>query len=454
MQSEIKPDASTVVLPDGLASLRNVRSILKGCPHWREYGKVVQLVGNMIEAEGLHGALGDICQIVIPSRQSAIFAEIVGFNRKRLKLSPLTALDRIQPGSLVMHHPHAHVIEAGPGLLGRVLDGLGQPIDDLGPIPPGKPYALAGKVTNPLTRPLITDQLDVGIRSINGLLPIGKGQRMGIFAGSGVGKSTLLGMMARHTTAPVNVIALIGERGREVNEFLERELGSDGLEHSVVVVATSNQPATLRLRGAFLACAIAEYFRDQGQDVLLMMDSITRFAMAAREIGLAAGEPPTTKGYTPSVFSHMPQLLERAGTFEQGSITGIYTVLVEGDDLDDPIADTTRSILDGHLVLERKLANRRHYPAIDVLKSVSRLTEQLLEIDQKEAVSRFVQILSRYADSEDMINIGAYVRGTNPETDHAIAMIDRLNVYLQQPVEERSSINEARQALLALISGQ
>ncbi len=452
MPSEPNKYSPTIVLPKDLTSLRNISAVLRGCPHSLEYGKVVQLVGNMIEAEGLHGALGDICQIVIPSRRSAIFAEVVGFDHKRLKLSPLTALDGIQPGSLVMHHPHAHVVDASTGLLGRVLDGLGQPIDDLGPIPPGTPYPLTGKVTNPLTRPLIVEQLDVGVRCINGLLPIGKGQRMGIFAGSGVGKSTLLGMMARHTTAPVNVIALIGERGREVNEFLERELGTEGLAHSVVVVATSNQPATLRLRGAFVACAIAEYFRDQGQDVLFMMDSITRFAMAAREIGLAAGEPPTTKGYTPSVFSHMPQLLERAGTFERGSITGIYTVLVEGDDLDDPIADTARSILDGHIVLERRLANKRHYPAIEVLKSVSRLTEQLLDTEQKIAASRFVQVLSRYSSSEDMINIGAYVRGTNPDTDYAIAMIDRLDEYLQQPVEERCSIDEARQALLALVA--
>jgi flagellum-specific ATP synthase len=432
---------------------RKVTVALKDCPHWMEHGKVVQLVGNMVEVEGLHAALGDICQILIPGRRTAIFAEVVGFDRRRLKLSPLTALDGIQPGALVMHHPHAHVVEAGDGLLGRVLDGLGQPIDDRGPLPPGKPYPLLGKVTNPLTRPLIAEQLDMGVRCVNGLLPIGKGQRMGIFAGSGVGKSTLLGMMARHTSAQVNVIALIGERGREVNEFLERELGEEGLAHSVVVVATSNQPATLRLRGAFVACAIAEYFRDQGQDVLFMMDSITRFAMAAREIGLAAGEPPTTKGYTPSVFSHMPQLLERAGTFERGNITGIYTVLVEGDDLDDPIADTARSILDGHVVLDRHLANRRHYPSIDVLKSVSRLTEQLLDTEQKLAVSRFIQVLSRYADSEDMINIGAYVRGTNPETDYAIAMIDRLNQYLQQPVEERCSIAQARQELLELVPG-
>jgi flagellum-specific ATP synthase len=451
MPYELSNHFPTATAPEDQMLLQNPTISLRGCPHWLEYGKVVQLVGNMVEAEGLHAALGDICQILIPGRRSAIFAEVVGFDHRRLKLSPLTALDGIQPGGLVMHHPHAHVIGASDALLGRVLDGLGQPIDDRGPLPPGKPYRLLGKATNPLTRPLIGEQLDVGVRCINGLLPIGKGQRMGIFAGSGVGKSTLLGMMARHTTAPVNVIALIGERGREVNEFLERELGEQGLAHSVVVVATSNQPATLRLRGAFVACAIAEYFRDQGQDVLFMMDSITRFAMAAREIGLAAGEPPTTKGYTPSVFSHMPQLLERAGTFQRGSITGIYTVLVEGDDLDDPIADTARSILDGHIVLDRQLANRRHYPSIDVLKSVSRLTEQLLDTEQKLAVSRFVQVLSRYVSSEDMINIGAYVRGTNTETDYAIAMIDRLNQYLQQPVEEYCPIEEAHRALLELV---
>jgi flagellum-specific ATP synthase len=433
-------------------SLRNVKWPVSSCANWKKYGKVVQLLGSMIEADGIQGALGDICQIFSPDQQATIYAEVVGFNRKRLKLSPLSSLEGIQPGSLVVRHPRAHSIAASQGLLGRVLDGMGQPIDGLGPLPPGRLYSLSGQATNPLSRPLIKDQLDVGVRSVNGLLPIGKGQRMGIFAGSGVGKSTLLGMMARHTTAPVNVIALIGERGREVNEFLEKELGEEGLQHSVVVVATSNQPATIRLRGAYLACAIAEYFRDEGQDVLLMMDSITRFAMAAREIGLAAGEPPTTKGYTPSVFSQMPRLLERAGTFPAATITGIYTVLVEGDDLDDPIADTARSILDGHIVLDRQLAHRRHYPSIDILKSVSRLTDQLLDKEQQQAVSHFVQTLARYVSTEDMINIGAYVSGTNADTDYAIAMIDRLNDYLQQPVDHRCSILEAHSALTALLT--
>ncbi len=301
-------------------------------------------------------------------------------------------------------------------------------------------YPLAGKVSNPLNRPLIEEQLDLGVRCVNSLLPIGKGQRIGIFAGSGVGKSTLLGMMARYTSADVNVIALIGERGREVNEFLENDLGPEGLKHSVVIVATSDQPATVRIRGACLACAISEYFRDLGKDVLFMMDSATRLAMAAREIGLAAGEPPTTKGYTPSVFSLLPRVLERSGKFDSASITGIYTVLVEGDDMEDPVADTLRSILDGHLVLDRGLAHKRHFPAIDVLRSVSRLTDRLLSPAQKTLVSKVTRILTDYKNSEDMIRIGAYVRGSHAETDYAIDMIDKVNAFLQQPVVENSSI--------------
>jgi flagellum-specific ATP synthase len=437
----------TLQLPDDYLDLQFVSSRLEKLPRWEKYGKVVQLLGNLIVVDGLDAALGDICRIVFPDAGSAIYAEVVGFDSKRLKMSPLTPIDGIRPGSLVSLYPCARAVPASLGLLGRILDGMGQPIDGKGPLPPGIHYPLSGKIANPLTRPLIKQQLDVGVRCINGLLPIGKGQRMGIFAGSGVGKSTLLGMMARHTTAPVNVIALIGERGREVNEFLENELGPEGLEHSVVVVATSNQPATLRIRGAYVASTIAEFFRDQGRDVLLMLDSVTRFAMAGREIGLAAGEPPTTKGYTPSVFARIPQLLERAGSFEEASITGIYTVLVEGDDMDDPIADSMRAILDGHIVLTRELAHRRHYPAIDVLQSVSRLTDQLLDAEPKELISKFVQILSRYRSSEDMINIGAYVPGTNSEIDYAVAIIGRLNQYLQQPVALACSIDECRKAL-------
>jgi len=427
---------------------------LKDCPRYEKYGKVVHMVGNMIEADGLDCSLGDICRITPSRGANPIFAEVVGFHQKRLKLSPLTRLRGIYPGCLVQPYQLAGSVNVSPSLLGRVLDGLGQPMDGLGPLPPGIPYPLSGNVANPLDRPIITEQLDLGVRCINGLLSVGKGQRIGIFAGSGVGKSTLLGMMARYTSASVNVIALIGERGREVNEFLQHELGPEGVKRSVVIVATSDQPATLRLRGAFMACAVAEYFRDQGMDVLLMMDSATRFAMAAREIGLAAGEPPTTKGYTPSVFSRLPRLLERAGNFKEASITGIYTVLVEGDDMEDPIADTLRSILDGHIVLDRRLAQTRHYPAIDVLKSVSRLTNRLQDEEHKVLSSRFIQTLSHFKQSEDMIRIGAYVKGSHPDTDYAIEMIDRLNGYLTQPVEEYCSIEQAREQLRTLGLGR
>jgi len=434
-------------------ALGNIEPILDGCPRWRAYGKVVHLAGNMIEVEGLKASLGDICRILPSKQTSPILAEVVGFHQKRLQLSPLTPLNGIHPGCLVETHHRADFISVGHAFLGRVLNGMGEPIDGKGPLTGSARYPLSNNAVNPLRRPLIDEQLDVGIRSINSLLPVGKGQRMGIFAGSGVGKSTLLGMMARYTAAPVNVIALIGERGREVNEFLINELGAEGMKRSVVVVATSDQPATIRVRGAYLACAISEYFRDLGQDVLLMMDSVTRFAMAVREIGLAAGEPPTTKGYTPSVFSQMPRLMERAGNFENASITGIYTVLVEGDDMDDPIADSVRSILDGHIVLDRRLAHQRHYPAINILKSVSRLTERLQNEEHKTLSTQFIQTLTHYEQSEDMIRIGAYVRGSHPETDYAIEMIDRLNRYLQQPVEESSSIDEAKEDLRKLFEG-
>ena len=349
-------------------------------------------------------------------------------------------------------HEASSAILASEAMLGRVFDGLGQPLDSGAPILSGTPYSLSGKVSNPLERPLIEEQLDLGVRCINSLLPIGKGQRIGIFAGSGVGKSTLLGMMARYTSADVNVIALIGERGREVNEFLKNDLGPEGVKRSVIIAATSDQPATVRLRGAFLACAVCEFFRDLGKDVLFMMDSATRLAMAAREIGLAAGEPPTTKGYTPSVFSLLPKLLERSGKFDRASITGIYTVLVEGDDMEDPVADTLRSILDGHIVLDRALGQRRHFPSIDVLRSVSRLTGRLLSEREKNLVSRFIRILDDYKNSEDMIRIGAYARGSHKETDYAIDMIERANEFLRQPVAERCSIEESFAALEKLLA--
>jgi flagellum-specific ATP synthase len=416
-----------------------------------KYGKIVQLTGNLLEAEGIDAATGDICRIVHPDSPHPILAEVVGFETSRIKLSPLTHLNGVRPGCLVHVHKASSCVMASEAMLGRVLDGLGQPLDNGMPVSSGIPYPLAGKVSNPLERPLIEEQLDLGVRCINSLLPIGKGQRIGIFAGSGVGKSTLLGMMARYTTADVNVIALIGERGREVNEFLENDLGPEGIKRSVVIVATSDQPATVRIRGAHLACAISEFFRDQGKEVLFMMDSATRLAMAAREIGLAAGEPPTTKGYTPSVFSLLPRLFERSGRFEGASITGIYTVLVEGDDLEDPVADTLRSILDGHIVLDRELAQKRHFPAIDVLKSVSRLTDRLLSDRYKNLASRFVRVLADYKNNEDMIRIGAYVRGSSKETDYAIDMIEKTNEFLVQPVVERCTVEESLAALEGLL---
>ncbi|MEJ5299816.1 MAG: FliI/YscN family ATPase [Thermodesulforhabdaceae bacterium] len=417
-----------------------------------KYGRVIRLVGNLIEVEGLNCAVGELCSIYPGDGFDPIIGEVVGFQEKRMKLSPMSPIRGIRPGCLVRRYEASDSIIVSDELIGRVIDAVGSPIDGRElPNTHGIPYPLKSSTVNPLTRPLITQQLDVGIRAINGLLPIGKGQRMGIFAGSGVGKSTLLGMIARYTSADINVIALVGERGREVREFLERELGEDGLSHSVVIVATSDQPATLRIRAAYVACAIAEYFRDKGKDVLLLMDSVTRFAMAAREVGLAAGEPPTSRGYTPSVFSMLPQLLERAGNFERGSITGIYTVLVEGDDMDDPIADTVRSILDGHIVLDRGLAQNRHYPAIDVLKSVSRLTDQIASPEHRNLAKRFIEILAQYKRNEDMIRIGAYVKGSHPETDYAISMIDKLNAYLRQPIEEKCTIEESISMLRALL---
>jgi flagellum-specific ATP synthase len=441
-----------ILQSDDYLGLKSIPRRLQASPRRIVYGKVAHLVGSLIEVDGLAAALGDVCRITPSAGSEPIFAEVVGFNRTRLKLSPLTPLAGICPGDLVCISSQTASIEVGRHLLGRVINGMGRPIDDLGPLPPGIPYPLAGKILSPLKRPLIQEQLDLGIRCINSLLPVGKGQRIGIFAGSGVGKSTLLGMIAQYTSAPVNVIALIGERGREVNEFLEKELGPEGVKRSVVVVATSDEPATIRMRATFAACSIAEYFRDQGLDVLLMMDSVTRFAMASREIGLAAGEPPTTKGYTPSVFAQLPLLVERAGNFQNASITAIYTVLVEGDDMEEPIADTLRSLLDGHIVLDRALAQRRHFPAINVLKSVSRLTGRLLKDENKPNAAKFIQTLANYKNSEDMIRIGAYVPGSHAETDFAIKMIDKLNAFLCQAVGEACTIKSAYQALAKLFA--
>ena len=403
----------------------------------RAVGRVTNVIGLVIEAHGPVSCLGTVCDIYTTDKNMPVTAEVSGFNNNKVLLMPLEDIHGIAPGCRVVARRQRAVLPVGLGLLGRVIDGLGRPIDGKGPIAAAGEYPIYTTAQNPLQRQRIRRPLDLGIRTINGLLTVGYGQRVGVFAGSGVGKSVLLGMIARKTKADVNVIALIGERGREVNEFIDKELGPEGLARSVIVVATSDRLPLIRMRGAFIATAIAEYFRDQGRDVNLMMDSVTRFAMAQRELGLALGEPPTTKGYTPSVFTILPKLLERAGTSaKSGTITGLYTVLVEGDDSNEPIADALRSILDGHIYLSRDLAMQNHYPAIDVLGSVSRVMVDVVENGHKLNADRFKEILAVYRKAEDLINIGAYVSGSNVKIDYAIEMIDRLNAYLRQDIRE------------------
>ena len=410
-------------------------------------GRVTKVAGFVTEADGPATQLGSICHIY-PANLPRVKAEVLGFRDNRVLLVPLGEIRGIAPGNRVVAKAQDASIGVGDGLLGRVIDGLGNPIDGKGPVLSGATYPLYANPINPLLRKRIDQPLDLGIRAINGGLTVGCGQRMGIFAGSGVGKSVLLGMIARNTTADVNVIALIGERGRELNDFIQRELGEEGLKRSVVVVATSDHLPLVRMRGAFIATAIAEYFRDQGKHVILMMDSVTRFAMAQREVGLAAGEPPTTKGYTPSVFTILPKLLERAGTSSnQGTITGLYTVLVEGDDMNEPIADAVRSILDGHIVLSRDLAEQNHYPAIDVLGSISRVMTDITSLEHRECASRLKQILATYRKAEDLINIGAYVAGSNPKIDYAIQMIEKVNEYLRQGILENEGMDNSIQKL-------
>jgi flagellum-specific ATP synthase len=410
---------------------------------YRIYGKVNQVVGLVIEGKGPVSSVGDSALIYPSDGNPPIDAEVVGFKDGKTLLMPLGDLRGIGIGSKILSKKRTVNASVGEGLLGRVIDGLGNPMDGKGPIAQGESIPIYRDTINPMNKQRITGPLDLGVRSINGVLTCGKGQRMGIFAGSGVGKSVLLGMIARHTEAKVNVIGLIGERGREVREFIERDLG-DGLKHSVVIVATSDQPPLIRVRGAFLSIAIAEYFRDRGEDVLLLMDSLTRFSMAQREIGLAIGEPPTTKGYTPSVFFLLTKLLERAGNGEgMGTMTGIYTVLVEGDDLDDPIADASRAILDGHIVLSRKLADTNQYPPVDVLRSVSRIMKDIVPQEQTEYASRIVEILAEFERAEDLINIGAYSPGSNKKIDYAMAMIERVKLFLKQQVDEKVTVEEA-----------
>ncbi|MBI3605517.1 MAG: FliI/YscN family ATPase [Nitrospirae bacterium] len=414
-------------------------------------GKVTQAIGLVLEGRASISAIGEVCEIT-SLKGKRVLAEVVGFKEEKVLLMPLGDLSGIGPGSSIEPKGTQAMAGVGPGLLGRVIDGLGNPIDHKGPVPVSETFPLYDAPPGPLERKRITQPLDLGIRAINGLLTCGRGQRLGIFAGSGVGKSVLLGMIARFTEADVNVIALIGERGREVKEFIEKDLKEEGLKRSVVVAATSDQSPLIRRRGAFLAMAIAEYFRSRQKEVLLMMDSLTRLAHAQREIGLATGEPPATKGYTPSVFSLLPKFLERSGTSShEGSITGLFTVLAEGDDLNDPIPDAARSILDGHLVLSRELASKNQYPAIDPLRSTSRVMLDIAEPAHLESSRKFLQLLSLYERSEDLINLGAYKRGTNPQIDKAIDKQGELQSYLAQDMHEKVNFKESREALFRII---
>lgn len=399
-------------------------------------GRVVQLIGLVIESEGPLCAVGEVCRIESARHDGSTLAEVVGFRNHHVLLMPLGEVRGIHPGSEVIALGSPLKVPVGAGLLGRVIGSLGQPLDDLGPLNAERHVSANFLPPHPLKRQRISQVFQTGVKAIDTFIPCGRGQRLGIFAGSGVGKSTLLGMIASRAEADVNVIALIGERGREVREFLEKDLDEAGRQKSVVIVATSNEPALARVKGAFAAMAIAEHFRDQGKNVLLMMDSVTRFAMAQREIGLAVGEPPATRGYTPSVFSLLPQLLERAGTGEQGSITGLFTTLVEQDDMNDPIADAVRSILDGHIVLTRELAMQNHYPAIEVLESVSRLTRDLCSAEQIEAAGHAREALALYRRNQDLINIGAYPPGSNAAIDLAIRLHEPLKKFLRQGVRE------------------
>jgi len=414
-------------------------------------GKVSEITGLMVEGYGSAVSIGDTCVIESNGSEDSVAAEVVGFRNGKVLMMPLESMQGLGPGCRIKFLGQEATALVGRQLLGRVVDGLGAPIDGKGEVRFDDEYPIYADPINPMLRGRINAPIDLGIRAINGIFTCGKGQRMGIFAGSGVGKSVMMGMMARDSQADVNVIALIGERGREVREFLEKNLGTDGLEKSVVVVSASDMHPLIRMRAAYVATTIAEYFRDQGANVLLIMDSLTRFAMAQREVGLAVGEPPTTKGYTPSIFSILPKLLERCGSVEgKGSITGLYTVLVEGDDFNEPISDAARSILDGHITLSRDIANKNHYPAIDPLQSISRVMVDIVDEDHRRWAGKILNILATYKKAEDLINIGAYVKGSNPDIDYAISMIGRVNGFLKQDIHETVDYERSKKELFAL----
>ncbi len=432
--------------------LEKYSTALRGNSLLKFSGRVSKIIGLMIESIGPAVEIGEVCDIYPIKSMQPLRGEVVGFNNDKVLIMPLGDMTGIGPGSRVVASGNALQVDVSEELLGRILDGLGNPIDELGKPAVDRKYPANNDPPNPLFRDKIVEPIPLGIRALDSLLTCGRGQRIGIFAGSGVGKSTLLGMIAKYTKADVNVIALVGERGREVREFIENDLGEEGLKRSVVVVATSDKPALVRVKAALIATSIAEYFRDRGKNVILMMDSVTRFSMAQREIGLAIGEPPVTRGYTPSVFAILPRLLERAGNSAVGSITGLYTVLVDGDDFNEPISDAVRGILDGHIILTRKLASLGHYPAIDVLDSASRVMPNIIDDDHLLAAIRFKEILATYRNSEDLINIGAYAKGTNPHIDLAISKIDKINSFLKQRTNERSDFEESLSQLQSIVS--
>jgi flagellum-specific ATP synthase len=415
----------------------------------RLYGKIAEVIGLLIESTGPVASVGDECIIEADGLEVGR-AEVVGFRKDRTLLMPLGPIEGIHPGNTVVSTKHPLSVGVGWSLLGRVLDGLGRPLDDLGGLRTSQRRPIFSRIPNPLKRDRICAHFETGVRAIDGLAALGKGQRMGIFSGSGVGKSVLLGMLAKNCRSDINVIALIGERGREVREFIERDLGEEGLKRSVVVVATSDQPALIRIKGAMVAASIAEYFRDEGKEVLFLCDSITRLAMAQREVGLAIGEPPATKGYTPSVFAMLPGFMERSGNSDKGSITALYAVLVEGDDMDEPIADAARSILDGHLVLSRQLANRNHYPAIDVLESISRCMPDVISREHRLRIDKIKDLMAAYRENEDLIQIGAYAPGSNPRVDRAIRMREAITTFLRQDRYEKSTFADTLARLVEI----
>jgi flagellum-specific ATP synthase len=434
-----------------MSPLLEAASAVKHANLHRRHGRVCDLIGLIIEATGLEAEVGEVCHIDSGRGREPVPSEVVGFRSGRTLLMPLGEPSGLGPGSTVTATGRPFHIGVSNALLGRTIDALGTPIDGLGPVGETRPRVTQASPPDPLTRPRITERVSLGVRAMDALVPCGRGQRLGIFAGSGVGKSSLLGMIARNTSAQINVICLVGERGREVREFIERDLGPEGLARSVVVVATSDQPALVRIKAAFTATTIAEHFRDQGADVMLMMDSVTRFAMAQREVGLAIGEPPATRGYTPSVFALLPKLLERSGTSALGSITALYTVLVDGDDFNEPIADAVRSILDGHVVLSRDLAHAGHYPAIDVLASVSRLVGEVTGKQAQVAAREVRRLLAAYKEKEDLIAIGAYQGGTDPTTDAAIAARPAILGFLRQDLDDPTAAGEADGRLAGLV---